>query len=443
MEPRAACKRNRRRPPRDDRCSLGASRAIREARHVLRPFGSGQVAPHDRADALAEVCGVRPEDVPPDPHRAVVAAAREGGAVWAECNAQNRADVAAEGLPQLLVGAQIPEPYRLVVARCCKGRPVGAEGEAPDDARVATQRLPDLVMGADVPEPDGRVVATGRECAPVRAEEDARGRGGNGVTELLAATDVPEPHGSVVPARGERAAVGAEGDAVREASWPADGRPELLVRAGVPESHARVAGARDRLPIRAEDDTVDGFVASPAQRAGLLARLDVPEPDGPVGAGARERFAVGAERDTRDGSRVPGQRTADRAGVGEVPEAEVGVTVPLVASAREHRPVGAEGDGVDGAAAGRAERVAELLVREQIPEPHRAAAGNRERAPVGAEGEATDLLEPRLVGLPTGADVPQPNRAVEAAGRKRAPVGAEADARTRAVHRSDLVMRAD
>ena len=112
---------------------------------------------------------------PPQPHRSVVAAARERLTVRAECNAENRSLVTAEGRAQCPVPSHVPEANGAVVA--CRGErlPVRAEGDAFHPVLVAHE----------------------------------------GFAERFARAHAPEPHGAVDIARGERASIGAEGDSQR------------------------------------------------------------------------------------------------------------------------------------------------------------------------------------------------------------------------------------
>ena len=85
----------------------------------------------------------------------------------------HRVGVAGQRLADGLAGGGVPQPHRVVVAAGGDAGAVGAERHAVHRVGVAGQRLADGLAGVGVPQPHRVVVAAGGEPVPVGAERHA------------------------------------------------------------------------------------------------------------------------------------------------------------------------------------------------------------------------------------------------------------------------------
>ena len=160
---------------------------------------------------------------------------------------------------------------------------------------------------------------------------------------------------------------------------------------------------------------------------------NVPQPHRSIVAGRHQPPTVRVERHVGHAVGVAGERRTDPALGGDVPQ-----SYPVVAaSGRDRAAIRAERQAVDVVEVGRrdTERVAELAVRRQVPEPDCVVrAAGCEGSAVMADcqgGDDTRMAPERLPDLPMARRVPPPYVGVSGGRGEQLPVGAENDAVTR------------
>src|SRR5262245_21689163 len=276
-----------------------------------------------------------------DVHRSHIApGAGDAGAVGAEADAVDLADVALEG-ENLLARHRIPHLHRRWCAGAGEALAVGTPAHAVNEAPLALKgKL--LFAGARVPHPD-LDPACGGEASAVGAEAHVL----DGALEPLeggflpAGAGVPQLHRPVVAGAGQAGAVGTPAHAVDPAFEPLEGQ---LLPAGVGVPHPHFTGLTGGVPAGAGQTGAIGAPADavhlagvPLQGTGLLAAVRVPHLHRPVRAGGGEALAVRAEAHTADpaGVRVEGEGILASAGVPQPHR-------PVVAGTGQAGPVGAE-----------------------------------------------------------------------------------------------------
>ena len=451
-------------------------RALPDADRAVQPGRADRgavVAPgnvHDRVGVVAERQQVGPGDNVPDAGREVGSPRDQPGAVGAEGQRLDLADVPLEF-------AQHPAAFEVVqgeggVERV--GRGDETSGPA-DGVRQAARRRPavDLVPRRLVPDEevhaDGRgPVGTGRdEAAAVGREGGAEARAGQPAVELdFAGRRVPgEEAGVFLRALGDgrhhrqAAPVRREGRPQLDAGRPAAVAPHLppggdveerqLGRVGGP---AAAAADGQTAPVRAEGEAVQPLIChgQPPDLALRRLRLEVPEhhlvPRLPAEGGGGGQPAVGAEGDGRRRADVAeqGQRfltalaaVAAPAALPDVRSDGLGQDDPIAHVPDARLVVGAEGDEAVGPAEGHpvdlrlvAAQHQQRLAGLRVPDAHGGVLRARgDPLAVRAEGGRVDAaavaaqLEDRLLRL----QVPDADHALAAGRRQPLAVGAEGD----------------
>ena len=238
----------------------------------------------------------------PQPHGAVVGAAREPAAVRAEGDASHLA-ATLERPAERPERARVPEAHHPVVRRAREDAAVGTERDAPAVAGRA-EGTAELSPGAHVPEAYPPVEAVLGDGVPVGRERDRVHRiavPGERPAELPPGLHVPEQHHAVEAAARQRASVRAEHDRPYFPRVPIEGPAELAVGLHVPEANGLVrARACERASVGAEGHAVDAVGVAGEWRAELPMLGQIPETDGAVPVGCREGATVRAESDARD-----------------------------------------------------------------------------------------------------------------------------------------------